>query len=154
VAAAFQAEYEGSIPFTLIAQVRAAAAAIAADLSEVAANRLCRRCGDTCTISFLRPSSSLRFCVVREGQYRARSPLSEPLVKTPIETFDQFVDDIEPASPLYILWTGAIVDDRAFNKLVSARELESNLSIAVAKCVPCRICYKLIQNHSQSPTPF
>lgn len=64
----------------LIARLRAAAAAFAADLSEVAVNRLCRRCGDTCKISFLRSSSSLRFGVVREGQHRARASVSKRLV--------------------------------------------------------------------------
>jgi len=104
----------------LIARLQAAAAAFAADLSEVAVKRLCRRFGGTCTISFLRSSSSFRFGVVREGQYRARSLLSEPLVMTSIETFDQLVDDLEPASPLNVYWSRAIVDDLAFNKLASA----------------------------------
>jgi hypothetical protein len=37
---------------------------------------------------------------VREGQYREGSPLSKPLVKASIETFDQFVDDLEPSPSL------------------------------------------------------
>lgn len=69
----------------LIARLRAAAAAFAADLSEVAVNRLCRRCGDTCKISFLRSSSSLRFGVAREGQHRARASVSKLLVSASTE---------------------------------------------------------------------
>jgi hypothetical protein len=68
------------------------AAAFAADPSEAAVNRLCRGCGDTCTISFLRSSSLLRFGVVREGQYRARARVSEFLVNASIEILDQFVE--------------------------------------------------------------
>jgi len=46
--------------------------------------------------------------------------LSKPLVKVSIETFDQLIDDFEPASPLNVYWSRAIVDDAAFNKLASA----------------------------------
>jgi hypothetical protein len=96
------------------------AAAFAADLSEVAVNRLCRRFGDTCTISFLRSSPSLRFGVIREGQYRARARVSELLVNASIEVLDQFVDDCEPASPLNICRSRAIVCHAAFDKLAGA----------------------------------
>jgi hypothetical protein len=51
-------------------------------------------------ISFLLGSGLLRFALVRERQYRERSPLSKPLVKAPIETFDQFADDLEPSPSL------------------------------------------------------
>jgi hypothetical protein len=57
---------------------------------------------------------------VWEGQSLERSLLSKPLVKASIETFDQFVDDLEPASPLNVYWSRAIVDDPAFNQLSSA----------------------------------
>jgi hypothetical protein len=46
--------------------------------------------------------------------------LAKPLVKASIEAFDQLVDDLEPASPLNVYWSRAIVDDLAFNKLASA----------------------------------
>jgi hypothetical protein len=55
-------------------------------------------------ISFLLGSGLLRFAPVRERQYRERSPLSKPLIKASIETFDQFVDDLEPASPPNACW--------------------------------------------------
>jgi hypothetical protein len=41
-----------------------------------------------------------RFAPVRKRQYRARSPFSKPLVMASIETFDQFVDDLEPLPSL------------------------------------------------------
>jgi hypothetical protein len=41
---------------------------------------------------------------VGERQYRGRSPLPKPLIQASVETFDQFVDDLEPASPPNACW--------------------------------------------------
>jgi len=76
--------------------------------------------GDTRTFSFLCSSPSLRFAGVREGQYRARARVSELLVNASIEVLDQFVDDCEPASPLNICRSRAIVCHAAFDKLAGA----------------------------------
>src|SRR5258708_39499664 len=56
--------------------------------------------GGACTISFLRSSPSLRFGVVREGQYRALARASKLLVNASIDTLDQFLDACGPAPPL------------------------------------------------------
>jgi len=75
------------------------------------ARNSCKQSCSTCTepppqsaatlgISFLLVARLLRFALVREGQYRERSPLSKPLVKASVKTFDQFVDYLEPASSL------------------------------------------------------
>jgi hypothetical protein len=93
----------------LLINLTAAATFVAPSLSAV-----------TVGSSLLLEARSLRFEVVRKGQFRERSPLSKPLVKVSIEAFDQLVDDLEPASPLNVYWSRAIVDDAAFNKLASA----------------------------------
>jgi hypothetical protein len=64
-----------------------------------------RKSAATLGISFLLWARLLRFALIREGQYRERSSWSKPLVKASIEPFDQFVDDLEPASPLNVCWS-------------------------------------------------
>jgi hypothetical protein len=59
----------------------------------------------TLGISFFLWARLFRLVLIREGQYRERSSWSKPLVKASIEPFDQFVDDLEPASSLNVCWS-------------------------------------------------
>jgi hypothetical protein len=43
---------------------------------------------------------------------------------------------LSPRPQLNLCWGCAIVDDPAFNQTASARQLDTNFSISVAKCVP------------------
>ena len=62
--------------------------------------------------------------------------------------------DVKPADHENLCESRAIVLRSTFYKLGSASYLYANLSTPVSKCVPRRICYELVHNHSQSPAPI
>ena len=88
--------------------------------------------------------SDSRFATEREDHNGRRSPASKLLVELPIESLGKLIHDLEPTSPLKTYCGRAVIQHPTFNEFACAQQFDSNSSIPARKCVPHRICYKLV----------
>src|SRR5262245_50056047 len=91
--------------------------------------------------------SDLRFAAKREHDNGRRSHASKLLVESSIESLGKLIHDLEPTSRLKTCCGRAVIQHPAFNKFARAQQFDSNCSVPARKCVPRRICYKLVYNH-------